>query len=235
MCTTGVLRASDDEYLLFKNKDFGRAHFDDRVVLEPGVFGVEGITTWNDDDPANDHFSGFSIGANSAGLLVCDSNVRTVPDHENYDDLVEIALREGIDVTSAIAAVERAVSRRPYLWANLVMIDATGSGAVEVRGDHVHTSTPQPPLARSNHHVNLGAHPDDDDTSTSAHRLASAQRQVATAQGLDDIFALQQSHDEGDTGVCNHSLYETVYSYVLQHRGDTAGCGLRPVLRPTRH
>ena len=41
MCTTGVLRLGPNDYLLFKNKDFGRGHFDDRVVLDRDVFGVE--------------------------------------------------------------------------------------------------------------------------------------------------------------------------------------------------
>ena len=44
MCTTGVLRLGDDDYVLFKNKDFGRTHFDDRIVLErDGVVAGYGI------------------------------------------------------------------------------------------------------------------------------------------------------------------------------------------------
>lgn len=218
MCTTGVLRLGADEYVLFKNKDFGRTHFDDRVVLERDVFGVEGITTWAGTDPDRDRFSGFSIGANSAGLLVCDSNVRTLEGHENYDDLVEIALREGDDVASGAAAVGRAVARAPYLWGNLVLIDGEESGSVEVRGDQVHVEMAPAPIARSNHHVVLGAHPGDDDTTTTSARLASAARRVSTAASLEDVFALQRSHDDGDTGICNHANYATVYSYVLHHR-----------------
>ena len=110
MCTTGALRTGPDEYLIFKNKDFGRPSFEDRLVVEPDVFGVAGITTWAGTDPDLDEFSGFSIGANRHGLLVCDSNVRTLPDHDNYDRLVEIALREGHDVTSGVDAVRRAMS-----------------------------------------------------------------------------------------------------------------------------
>ena len=72
MCTTGVVRLGEDDYILFKNKDFGRTVFDDRLVVERDVFGIEGITTWAGTDPDLDQFSGFSIGANSSGLLVCD-------------------------------------------------------------------------------------------------------------------------------------------------------------------
>ena len=223
MCTTGVLRLGAGDYLLFKNKDFGRARFDDRLVTEPGVFGVRGVSTWAGTDPDLDRFSGFSIGANEHGLLCCDSNVRTLDGHANYDELTEIALREGRDVDSAVAAVREAVESRPYLWANLIMIDADAAAAVEVRGDRTEVTALAGPAARSNHHVALRPHPGDDDTVTTQRRLASAQRRLAQAAGIDDIFALQRSHDDGDTGICNHQGYRTVYSYVLRRRaGSTA-------------
>lgn len=220
MCTTGVLRLGNDDYVLFKNKDFGRVHFDDRIVAERSVFGVEGITTWAGSDPDLDRFSGFSIGANEHGLLCCDSNVQTLDDHANYDDLVEIALREGTDVPTAVAAVRRAVAARPYLWGNLIMIDASTQAAIEVRSSRVAVLELTGPTARTNHHTELGIHPDDDDTTTTTKRLASAQRYVTAATSLEDVFALQATHDDGDTGICNHALHQTVYSYVL-HR--TAG------------
>ena len=221
MCTTGVLRIGDGDYLLFKNKDFCRTHFDDRLVTEPAVFGVRGVSTWAGTDPDLDQFSGFSIGANEHGLLCCDSNVRTLEGHANYDELTEIALREGRDVGSAVDAVGRAVESLPYLWANLIMIDASGAAAVEVRGDRIEATDLTAPTARSNHHVVLKPHPDDDDTATTTKRLASAQRRLDGATGIDDVFALQGSHDDGDTGICNHQGYRTVYSYVLRHTGNT--------------
>ena len=101
MCTTGVLRIGDDDYLLFKNKDFGRTHFDDRLVTDPDVFGVSGVSTWAGTDPDLDEFSGFSIGANEHRLLCCDSNVRPLEEHANYDELTEIVLRRGRDVDSS--------------------------------------------------------------------------------------------------------------------------------------
>ena len=218
MCTTGVLRIADDDYLLFKNKDFGRTHFDDRLVVEPGVFGVKGVTTWAGTDPDLDQFSGFSIGANEHGLLCCDSNVRTLDGHANYDELTEVALREGRDVGSGVAAVGAAVESRPYLWANLIMIDGSSAAAVEVRGDRIEAIELTAPTARSNHHIALEPHPDDDDTVTTQKRLAAAQRRLDEAAGIDDIFELQRSHDDGGTGICNHQGYRTVYSYVLRRR-----------------
>ena len=221
MCTTGFLRLGPDDYMLFKNKDFGRTSFDDRIVLERDVFGVEGITTWAGTDPALDRFSGFSIGANSSGLLACDSNVRTLPDHANYDDLVEIALREGTDVASGVAAVQEAVAARPYLWGNLVLIDGDSQAAVEVRSRRTAVLRLGRPTARANHHTELGIHPRNDDTVTTEDRMASAQRRLDRAESPEDIFALLGSHDQGDTGVCNHALYATVYSYVLRHTSGT--------------
>jgi len=219
VCTTGFLRLGTDDYLLFKNKDFGRPYFDDRIVLEPDVFGVEGIVTWAGTDPEADVFSGFSIGANSAGLLVCDSNVRTLPDHANYDDLVEIALRQGSDVWSGVEAVQAAVAARPYLWGNLVLIDSHDQVAMEVRSQRSAVLPLTRPTARANHHTELGIHPLNDDTVTTEDRMASAQRRLGDARSLEDVFALLSSHDQGDTGVCNHALYTTVYSYVLRRRG----------------
>lgn len=222
MCTTGVLRIGADDYLLFKNKDFGRTHFDDRIVTEPSVFGVQGVTTWAGTDPDLDQFSGFSIGANQHGLLCCDSNVRTLEGYANYDELTEVALRRGTDVDSAVAAIREAVESQPYLWANLIMIDSTSAAVVEIRGDRTKVTELTRPTARSNHHVALGTHPGDDDTVTTKKRLTAAQRRLDNATGIDDIFALQRSHDDGDTGICNHQGYRTVYSYVLRQRQGSA-------------
>jgi len=227
MCTTGVLRFGPGDYLLFKNKDFGRSHFDDRLVVERDVFGVEGITTWASDDPDGDEFSGFSIGANRHGLLCCDSNVRTLPDHDNYDRLVEIALREGVDVPSAIEAVRQAVTERPFLWANLVMIDGNHTAAVEVRSNQIEVSFGADRLGRSNHHVVLGANTEDDDVVTTALRLKSVLSRVATASAVEDILELQTSHDDGITGICNHRGYSTVYTYLIRRTGDQTSIYVR--------
>ena len=218
MCTTGAFRLGPEDYLLFKNKDFGRSSFEDRLVVEPDVFGVSGVTTWAGQDPDRDELSGFSIGANRHGLLACDSNVATLPDHENYDCLVEIALREGHDVSSGVEAVREATAAHPYLWANLVLIDRVSIAAIDVRGHCIEVTEEPDRIARSNHHVVLGAHEHDDDTVTSQRRLESATSRLTTAASVDDIFRLQASHDHGATGICNHTFYETVYAYVLHWR-----------------
>ena len=219
MCTTGALR-TETGYLLFKNKDFGRAGFDDLLVIEEDVFGIAGVETWAGTDPDLDRFSGFSLGANRFGLLCCDSNVRTVPGL-NYDRLTEIALREGTDVPSAVAAVERALRHDSYVWGNLVLIDHSQLATVEIRGQKLRaTFHPADRITRSNHHVELGATGDDDDTVTSGPRLRSATRQIQAARRLSDVFALQESHDDGSSGICNHTSYDTVYAYVFEHRGD---------------
>ena len=218
MCTTGALR-TDSGYLLFKNKDFGRSGFEDRLVIEQDVFGIAGVETWAGTDPNLDCFSGFSLGANRHGLLCCDSNVRTIPGL-NYDRLTEVALREGADVPSGVAAVERAVRRDPYVWGNLVLIDQSNLATVEVRGRQLKaTMHPADRIARSNHHVELGVTPEDDDTVTTGPRLRSATDRLRNARSLRDIFELQESHDQGDSGICNHTSYDTVYSYVFERRG----------------
>ena len=219
MCTTGALRTRTG-YLLFKNKDFGRARFEDLLVMEEDVFGIAGVETWAGADPDLDRFSGFSLGANRHGLLCCDSNVRTVPGL-NYDRLTEIALREGADVRTGVAAVESAMSEAPYVWANLVLIDGSELATVEVRGQEMKaTFHGADRIARSNHHVELGATPQDDDTVTTGPRLRSATRRLRDAEDLPDVFRLQESHDDGESGICNHTSYDTVYSYVFERRAD---------------
>jgi len=121
-----------------KNKDFGRAHLDDQIVLDDTVFGVRGMTTWAGADPALDQFSGFSIGANRHGLLCCDSNVVTLDGLENYDVMTEVALRQGHDVSSAVEAVVSACGQRETSWGNLVLIDAERAVSLEIRGRAVY-------------------------------------------------------------------------------------------------
>jgi hypothetical protein len=217
MCTAGVLRIGEGDYLLFKNKDFGRGHFEDHVVATSDVFGVAGTTTWAGHDPGLDQFSGFSIGANDSGLLACDTNVRTFAGHANYDDLVEIALRHGTGVASGLEAVRVAVENQSYMWGNLMLIDGRDQLAIEVKGGEIHATAPDGPAVCTNHHLVLGGRADD--ASTSYQRLAAARRRIATTLTLEDVFALLATHDDGDTGICNHSAHETVYSYVLRRRG----------------
>jgi hypothetical protein len=217
MCTTGVLRFADGSYALFKNKDFGRAHLDDRVWLDRDLFGVLGMTTWAGDDPSNDQYSGFSIGANRHGVLCCDSNVVTLDGLVNYDVMTEVALQQGTDVASAAEAVREACAAAPTSWGNLVLIDGSSAASVEIRGSEVAIVALDRPSARTNHHVVLGHHELEEDHITSDLRLASAQCRIEAASSLPEVVDLLASHDDGDTGVCNHTFWTTVYSYVLTH------------------
>jgi hypothetical protein len=214
MCTTGVLRLADGRHALFKNKDFGRTHLDDLCWLDADRFGVMGMTSWAAAGDEPDRHSGFSIGAHRNGMLCCDSNVATLDGLRNYDDMTAVALSAG-GVRAGIEAVRSACAEGAVSWANLVMIDAEAAAAVEIRGTHVEVVDLDGPTARSNHHVRLGWHELQQDAATSHERLASAQRRIDTARTLDDVFELLASHDDGDSGVCNHSDLTTVYSYVL--------------------
>jgi len=210
-----VFRLASGGYALFKNKDFGRSHFDDRIVLEPNIFGICGTTSWAGEDPNLDQFSGFSIGANSSGLLCCDSNVATLDEHVNYDIMVEVALRQGTDVASAIAAVTQAVAQKPTSWGNMVLIDSNSAASIEIRGTEAISVSLTGANARTNHHINLGAHDLQEDKSTTIPRFVSATKRLVDVKNVDDVYSLLKSHDDGDTGVCNHALHNTVYSYVL--------------------
>jgi hypothetical protein len=217
MCTIGVVRFGDGSYGLFKNKDFGRPSFNDQIVLEPSVFGVSGLVTWAGDDPSLDEYSGFSIGANAHGLLCCDANVKTIPGHANYDDLVEIALRRSSNFVGAVEAVADAVARRPYQWGNLVLIDGDLAGAIEVRGDRIDVVVNDRPTIRTNHHIALGATDGDDNTTTSQPRFVAARRLIDDAGSVDDLYDLMRSHDDDKGGICTHGEHQTVYGYVLHH------------------
>ena len=216
MCTVGTLRLGGPSYLLFKNKDFGRHHFNDRLTLSRDVFGVRGISTWAGSDPAADRFSGFSIGANRHGLFCADSNVREEPEGgSNYDVLTEIALNEGCNVDSAVDALKKALRAGPYWCANLIMIDPSTIAVVEVRGDDLYVTRETNHATRTNHHVHFGPTDSDHDTVTSETRLECSSRRLGSAQDLGDILELQGSHDDRVAGICNHTHYQTVYSYVL--------------------
>ncbi len=211
MCTTGVLRFADGSYALFKNKDFGRAHLDDRIWLDADVFGVLGMTTWAGDDPASDEYSGFSIGANRDGLLCCDSNVVTLDGLVNYDVMTEVALRHGTDVASAADAVRAACVSAPTSWGNLVLIDATSAASIEIRGQEVAVVPLEGPTARTNHHVVLGHHELQEDHVTTDLRLASAQRRIATAEALGDVYRV--------AGVARRRWHRRVQPPRVAHHG----------------
>ena len=71
MCTIGAIILGEEEYLLFKNKDFARTKFNDRIVSNNNWFGSLGLETFSLDSSVPDVYSGLSIGANKHGLLAC--------------------------------------------------------------------------------------------------------------------------------------------------------------------
>ncbi len=216
MCTTGakILRPGR-EFVLFKNRDFRRARFDDRLAVNDHAFGVLGLETWDADNPDFDRFSGYSIGFNPR-LACCDSNVQTVEGGDNYDKLVQAVVEHCATIDEAVAQVRQMVAEQPYCWANMVIATPDGVAALEVRADHVEVERNPVSIARANHHVCLGATPQDDDTTTTGFRHQTAFEGLKTASNLNDIFAiLRTHHPTGVYGVCNHGLYETVYSYVV--------------------
>jgi hypothetical protein len=125
MCTTGakVLRTGE-EFVLFKNRDFTRTHFDDLITLTDRAFGVLGVETWDGDGADSDRFSGFSIGFN-AHLACCDSNVRGIAGAENYDKLVQAVVENCATLDEAVRCVQELVSERAFSWANLLVATRT--------------------------------------------------------------------------------------------------------------
>jgi len=218
MCTIGTLRLGS-EYLLFKNKDFGRENFEDQIVLSKDLIGIKGVSTWANHDASGDQFSGFSIGANRYGLFCCDANVREEPvGGKNYDVLTEIVLTEADSVESAISVVQGAVALCDYWCANLVLIDGETSAAIEVHGNKIAVERHQSRITRTNHHLLFDSSAYDGDTITSESRLSFSKKRLATASSVEDVYLLQASHDSGATGICNHAVHQTVYSYVFYFR-----------------
>jgi hypothetical protein len=215
-CTTGakVLRPGR-EFVLFKNRDFTREHYDDRLLLTDTSFGALGLETWDASDSDGDRLSGFSVGFN-ARLACCDSNVRTVPGGDNYDKLVQEVVENCTTLDQAIAHVRRLVKDQLFCWANMIVATPAEIAALEVREHHVEVERSPNFLARANHYIRLGATPHDDDTITTPFRYRAACEGLRTARRLEDIFPILRSHQpDPQHGICNHSQYNTVYSYAV--------------------
>jgi hypothetical protein len=219
MCTTGAkILNRGHEFLLFKNRDFTREYFEDRVQYDKRVFGVLGLETWDGGDPTADRFSGFSIGCNAL-LACCDSNVRMLPGAESYDVLVEHVVEKCVTVDEAVALVAGLAAERRFAWGNLIVATAHEVAALEVRDRHLQVARGQAWVTRTNHHECLGATPDDDDTTTSSYRYTAADAGLSAVGQVSDIFALLRGHTpDPQHSICNHGVYNTVYSYVIHWR-----------------
>lgn len=201
-----------EEFVLFKNRDFKRAHFDDLVRLTVREFGVLGLETWDSDDPSKDRFSGFSVGFN-AHLTCCDSNVRGIPGGENYDKLVQAVVENCATIDEAIRLVRGLVGERTFSWCNMLVATPGGAAALEVRDHRVEVERSPVFVARANHHVCLGVTPDDEDTMTTLHRFDLAYNGLETVQRLDEVVSLLRllppmTHR-------TDGPFTTVYSYVV--------------------
>lgn len=216
MCTTAakILRPGL-EFVLLKNRDFRRAHFDDRLSLSDRAFGVLGLETWDGEDASGDRFSGFSVGFNAA-LACCDSNVQTIPDGDNYDKLVQAVVEGATNVDDAATIVRDLVEGGVYCWANMLVATPHELAAIEVRDGRIAVERRSAFVVRANHHVSFGANPTDDDTVTTRVRYELMHELIDEATTLNDIIAVTQAHAPGlDYGICNHGAMETVYSYIV--------------------
>jgi hypothetical protein len=219
MCTTGAkVLTPGREFVLFKNRDFKRDHFEDRLSLTDTAFGVLSLETHNSIDTSHDRFSGFSIGCNR-DLICCDSNVKTVGNGENYDRLVQAVVENTQTVDEAIQCVRDLVEQNDYSWANMLVATPSEVAAIEVRDGRIAVERAPQFIARSNHHICLGVNPDDDDVAETAIRYELANEGLRKVAGLDDVFALVRTHAPGlEYGICRHGTQETVYSYVVHWR-----------------
>ena len=188
MCTTGakILRPGH-EFVLFKNRDFKRQQFEDRIFLSDSAFGALGLETWDGADPNADRFSGFSIGFNRR-LVCCDSNVQTIPNGANYDRLVQAVVENCATIDEAVECVSDLVRMQSFCWANILVATPEGLAALEVRDHRVEVERQPVMIARANHHICLGAHPNDDDTTTTFARYQSAVAGLETVPNIARSF-----------------------------------------------
>ena len=221
-CTTGAkLLRPGHEFVLFKNRDFGRKHYDDRISLTANAFGAIGLETWDGADPDKDRLSGLSFGFNT-NLACCDSNVRTVAGGDNYDKLVQAVVEGCKTILQAETCVRDLVRDNLFCWANMVVVTNEGTAAFEVRDHHVEVESNPQLMVRSNHHICLGATAQDDDTTTTVPRFQTASKALQAARSVEDVLALLRSHEpDPQHSVCNHGIYDTVYSYAI-HWNDGA-------------
>ncbi|WP_020593206.1 carcinine hydrolase/isopenicillin-N N-acyltransferase family protein [Kiloniella laminariae] len=222
MCTIGAIRFSTTEYLLFKNKDFSRSHYDDKILHDQHLWGAAGLETFSEDPSVTDIHSGLSVGANKFGLFVADAHVQnTGSENSNYDILVEVALNEGRDISSAVIAMEKYVARKPSWWGNIVLADSNGLAVAEVRHNQLRTVTGKESVIRTNHqHLHGAENGLENNQSNSLGRYLWAGQRLSAAKNLQDIKTMLASHDGTTTagresGICNHSYSQTINSYII--------------------
>ncbi|WP_419905925.1 hypothetical protein [Kiloniella sp.] len=228
MCTIGAIHISEDEHFLFKNKDFSRPEYTDRIKRTDHLWGAEGLETFSADPNEEDIYSGLSIGANKHGLFVADSHVQiTGTSASNYDILVETALELGQDIETALTALRIRITENPSWWGNLVLADASGTAAIEVRDSQLQVIRNPSRILRTNHQHLHG--PNDgleNNNSNSYGRFDWGSGRLDNINRINDIKAMLASHDADtthgtQTGICNHTYSQTVCSYILHYQKGT--------------
>ena len=218
-CTIGAkILSPGSEFLLFKNKDFRRRNFDDRLVIREGVFAIGGTESWGDKSVDSDVFSGFSIAVNSSGLACCDSNVKMKHDAENYDILTQKIAEKCITVDDAVNVVEKAFHSRRYSWGNIVVATRDEVAAFQV-ADSLKVFRHSVQTARTNHHIEQGRRPMIYDGAVgSVERYEVARRVLEKVEDLSSVFDLLRSHEHGlnTLSICSHGRLNTVYGYVVR-------------------
>jgi len=216
MCTTGALRFSQNDYCLFKNKDFSLGEIKDKLVYNADFFGIRGIENFGSAKGAVPIYSGLSIGVNKHGLICGDTNVKiTDSKSQNYDCLVEIALKKGNTIASALLAIEDSLKFTPSWWGNIVLTDGLEFITAEIRGQELKVRRESHHIVITNHQPSFADEKSPIGESTSSQRLKSAKKRLDKACEMKDVFDLQKSHDYGKTGICNHTEIETIRAYLI--------------------
>jgi len=222
-CTIGAkILSLGSEFLLFKNKDFRRKDFDDRLVIRRELFAVRGARSWDEKSVDVDFFSGFSIGVNSSGLACCDSNVEMKPGAKNYDILTQEIVEKCRSVDDAVDVVEKAFLGQRYSWGNIVVATKNEVAAFQV-ADCVKVFRDSIQTVRTNHHIEHGRRPILYNKSTgSIERYEVAKRLLEKVEDVDGVFEMLRSHEHGLStfSICSHGRFNTIYGYVVHFKND---------------
>lgn len=217
-CTTGAkILSRGSEFLLFKNKDFRRKNFDDRLVIRDEVFAIGGTESWGDKSVGAGVFSGFSIAVNSSGLACCDSNIKMRPGAENYDILTQKIVEKCSTIDDTVNVVEKAVHSQRYSWGNFVVATRDEVAAFQV-ADSFKVFRHSVQTVRTNHHIAQGRRPIIyDEAVGSVERYEVARRLLRKVKDPSGIFDLLRSHEHGlnTLSICSHGRLNTVYGYVV--------------------
>ncbi|MDG6990065.1 MAG: hypothetical protein JRM99_01440 [Nitrososphaerota archaeon] len=204
-------------FVLFKNKDFKRAKFEDELLIEEDVFGIKGTDAWAATAAGDVSFSGLSLGINSNSLFCADANIKTLARKRNYDVLTELTLRNSRTADEAARFLSREIERG-YGWTNVVAADPRSVYALEL-GRSANAEAGKGFITRTNHFVSTpGSKIDYHQNAGTKTRYSDSYSRLKDARSLSDIFDLLRTHRSMKRGnsICNHGTIHTVYSYVFE-------------------